>query len=86
MFPVTIALGLINFDALINSFFGTLVNDQVPAAIDKAFRIYQLPQGLFSVAIATILFPTMSRLRRPRRHRGAQRGRWPTACARSCSP
>jgi putative peptidoglycan lipid II flippase len=62
MFPVTIALGMINFDALINSFFGTLVNAQVPAAIDKAFRIYQLPQGLFSIAIATVIFPTMSRL------------------------
>lgn len=61
MLPVTIALGLINFDALINSIFGTLVNDEAPAAIDKAFRIYMLPQGLFSVAIATILFPTLSR-------------------------
>jgi len=62
MLPVTIALGLINFSLLINSFFGTLVSDEAPAAIDKAFRIYMLPQGLFSVAIATILFPTLSRL------------------------
>ncbi len=62
MLPVTIALGLINFSLLINSFFGTLVSEEAPAAIDKAFRIYMLPQGLFSVAIATILFPTMSRL------------------------
>jgi putative peptidoglycan lipid II flippase len=61
MFPVTIALGLINLSLLINSLFGTLVSDQTPAAIDKAFRIYQLPQGLFSIAIATILFPTLSR-------------------------
>jgi putative peptidoglycan lipid II flippase len=61
MLPVTIALGLINFDALINSIFGTLVDVQAPSAIDKAFRIYMLPQGLFSVAIATILFPTLSR-------------------------
>jgi putative peptidoglycan lipid II flippase len=61
MLPVTIALGLINLSLLINSLFGTLVSDQAPAAIDKAFRIYQLPQGLFSIAIATILFPTMSR-------------------------
>jgi putative peptidoglycan lipid II flippase len=37
------------------------VNVQAPSAIDKAFRIYMLPQGLFSVAIATILFPTLSR-------------------------
>jgi putative peptidoglycan lipid II flippase len=61
MLPVTIALGLINFDALVNSIFGTLVDVQAPSAIDKAFRIYMLPQGLFSVAIATILFPTLAR-------------------------
>jgi putative peptidoglycan lipid II flippase len=62
MLPVTIALGLINFSLLVNSLFGTLVQEEAPAAIDKAFRIYMLPQGLFSVAIATILFPTLSRL------------------------
>jgi len=58
---VTISLGLINFNLLINSFFGSLVSEQAPAAIDKAFRIYQLPQGIFSVAIATVLFPTLAR-------------------------
>ena len=61
MLPVTISLGLINFNLLINSLFGSLVSDQAPAAIDKAFRIYQLPQGIFSVAIATVLFPTLAR-------------------------
>jgi putative peptidoglycan lipid II flippase len=61
MLPVTIALGVINFDNVINSIFGTLVSKEAPAAIDRAFRIYMLPQGIFSVAIATILFPTLSR-------------------------
>jgi putative peptidoglycan lipid II flippase len=61
MLPVTISLGLINFNLLINSLFGSLVSDESPAAIDKAFRIYQLPQGIFSVAIATVLFPTLAR-------------------------
>lgn len=61
MLPVTISLGLINFNQLINSFFGSLVSSEAPAAIDKAFRIYQLPQGIFSVAIATVLFPTLAR-------------------------
>ncbi len=61
MLPVTISLGLINFNLIINSFFGSLVSDQAPAGIDKAFRIYQLPQGIFSVAIATVLFPTLAR-------------------------
>jgi putative peptidoglycan lipid II flippase len=61
MLPVTISLGLINFNALINSTFGSLVSVHAPAAIDKAFRLYQLPQGIFSVAIATVLFPTLAR-------------------------
>jgi putative peptidoglycan lipid II flippase len=61
MLPVTLSLGLINFNLVINSFFGTLVSDQAPAAIDKAFRIYMLPQGIFSVAVATVVFPTLAR-------------------------
>ncbi|HWB69468.1 MAG TPA: murein biosynthesis integral membrane protein MurJ [Solirubrobacterales bacterium] len=61
MLPVTISLGLINFNALINSFFGGLISEEAPAAIDKAFRLYQLPQGIFSVAVATVLFPTLAR-------------------------
>jgi putative peptidoglycan lipid II flippase len=62
MLPVTIGLGIVNLDQLINSVFGTLVSDQAPRAIDNAFRVYMLPQGLFSVAVATVLFPTLSRM------------------------
>jgi putative peptidoglycan lipid II flippase len=61
MLPVTIGLGLINFNLLINSTLGSLVSDDAPRAIDAAFRIYMLPQGMFSVAIATVLFPALSR-------------------------
>jgi putative peptidoglycan lipid II flippase len=62
MLPVTLSLGLINFNLLINSIFGALVNGDAPAAIDKAFRIYMLPQGIFSVAVTTVIFPTLARL------------------------
>jgi putative peptidoglycan lipid II flippase len=61
MLPVTLGLGLINFDLLINAILGSLVSAGAPAAIDRAFRLYMLPQGIFSVAVATVLFPTMSR-------------------------
>jgi putative peptidoglycan lipid II flippase len=61
MLPVTLSLGLINFDLLLNSIVGTLISEQAPAAIDKAFRIYMLPQGIFSVAVATVTFPTLAR-------------------------
>jgi putative peptidoglycan lipid II flippase len=62
MLPVTIGLGIVNLDQLINSVFGTLVSPEAPRAIDNAFRVYMLPQGLFSVAVATVLFPTLSRM------------------------
>ena len=62
MLPVTIGLGIVNLDQLINSAFGSLVSEQAPRAIDNAFRVYMLPQGMFSVAVATVLFPTLARM------------------------
>jgi putative peptidoglycan lipid II flippase len=64
MLPVTIGLGLINFNLVVNTLFASRFLDPElsPRAIDAAFRIYMLPQGMFSVAIATVLFPRLSRL------------------------
>ena len=63
MVPVTLGLGLINVNAVIDTFFASrLINGSLaPTAIQKAFLVYMLPQGMFSVAIATVLFPTLSR-------------------------
>ena len=61
MLPVTLGLGLINFNVLANAILGGYVSKDVPRAIDNAFRIYMLPQGMFSVAIATVLFPALAR-------------------------
>jgi putative peptidoglycan lipid II flippase len=60
--PVTLSIGIVNLDIFINSGFGSLVGSYAPAAINQAFRIYMLPQGIFSVAVATVLFPTLSRM------------------------
>jgi putative peptidoglycan lipid II flippase len=64
MAPVTISLGLINFNLVVNSAFASRLIDPnlAPTAIDRAFRLYMLPQGIFSVAVATVLFPSLSRL------------------------
>ncbi len=64
MLPVTLALGLININTLIGMAFASRLIDPelAPRAIDLAFRLYMLPQGIFSVAVATVLFPTLSRL------------------------
>jgi putative peptidoglycan lipid II flippase len=63
MLPVTIGLGLININAAIDQLFATHFLDRTlaPAAIVRAFRLYMLPQGVFSVAVATVLFPLLSR-------------------------
>ncbi len=62
MLPVTLGLGLINVNLIVDAAVATLVSDEAPRAIDAAFRLYLLPQGVFSVAIATVLFPAISRL------------------------
>jgi putative peptidoglycan lipid II flippase len=74
MLPVTVGLGIANLDALINSAFGALVNTGGPRAIQNAFLIYMLPQGIFSVAITTVLFPTLSRQAARRDPRGMRDG------------
>jgi putative peptidoglycan lipid II flippase len=62
MLPVTLGLGLININALIDGVIGGwLISPNAPASINAAFRIYMLPQGMFSVAVATVLFPTLAR-------------------------
>src|SRR4051812_46651021 len=64
MLPVTLGLGLINFNAVVDSIFASRLIDPklAPTAIDRAFRLYMLPQGVFSVAITTVLFPSLARL------------------------
>ncbi len=73
MLPVTLSLGVINIDLVINSALGTLVSQGAPRAIDAAFRVYMLPQGMFSVAVATVLFPQLARLASARDMPGLRR-------------
>ena len=76
MVPVTLGLGLINVNALIDMFFASRLIDPnyAPTAIQKAFLVYMLPQGLFSVAIATVLFPTLARYAATARENGDYSG------------
>ena len=64
MLPITLGLGLINFNAFVDTIFAARLLDkyQAPSSINAAFRLYIFPQGMFSVAVATVLFPTLARL------------------------
>ena len=63
MLPVTLTIGLINVNFLVGTVFASRLIDPelAPTAIDKAFRLYMLPQGIFAVAVTTVLFPTLAR-------------------------
>ncbi len=69
-FPVTMSIGIINLDAFLNAELGTLVSKHAPIAINDAFRLYMLPQGVFSVAVTTVLFPSLARMANARDARG----------------
>lgn len=71
--PVTMSVGIINLDAFLNTELGVLVNNHAPAAINDAFRLYMLPQGIFSVAVTTVLFPSLSRMANARDPQGLRR-------------
>jgi putative peptidoglycan lipid II flippase len=60
--PVTVSIGIINIDSFLNATLGTLVSPHASIAINDAFRLYMLPQGIFSVAVTTVLFPTLTRM------------------------
>lgn len=63
MLPVTLTIGLINVNFVVDTLFASRLIDPelAPASIDKAFRLYMLPQGMFAVAVTAVLFPTLSR-------------------------
>jgi peptidoglycan biosynthesis protein MviN/MurJ (putative lipid II flippase) len=86
MLPVTLSIGLINFNSVIDQLFASRLLDPniAPTAIDKAFRIYMLPQGMFSIAVATVLFPSLSRLA-ARNDMDGSSPRSDTGCVRSAS-
>jgi putative peptidoglycan lipid II flippase len=72
-FPVTMSVGIINLDAFLNTELGVLVNGHAPAAINDAFRLYMLPQGVFSVAVTTVVFPSLARMANARDPAGMRR-------------
>ena len=71
--PVTMSIGIINLDAFLNTELGTLVSGLAPGAINNAFRLYMLPQGVFSVAVTTVLFPSLARMANAKDPQGMRR-------------
>jgi putative peptidoglycan lipid II flippase len=63
MIPMTIGLSVVQINALLDSFIAYWFVDYkgAPAVLGYAQRLYQFPLGVFAIALATALFPAMSR-------------------------
>ena len=62
MGPSVIAASTTQFNVLINSIFASTLGDGAITWLAFAFRLMQLPLGLFGVALGTVTLPLLSRL------------------------
>ncbi len=62
MGPAVIAASTTQFNVLINSVFASSLEDGAIFWLAAAFRLMQLPLGLFGVALGTVTLPLLSRL------------------------
>ena len=84
MLPVTISLGLINFNLLINSFFGTLVSDRGAGGDRQGLPHLHAAAGHLLGRDDDGPVPDPGPLRGAASTTTTCARRWPTACARSC--
>ncbi len=62
MIPSVIAASAVQINVLVNTSFAMHVGISAPAWLNNAFRLMQLPLGVFGVAVATITLPVVSRI------------------------
>jgi putative peptidoglycan lipid II flippase len=62
MVPSVIAASAVQINVVVNSIFASFVGTEAIAWLNFAFRLMQLPIGVFGVAVATITLPVVSRI------------------------
>lgn len=61
MAPAVIAASAVQVNVMVNTSFATHCEDGAVAWLNNAFRLMQLPLGMFGVAIGTVALPFLSR-------------------------
>jgi len=61
MVPAVIAASAVQVNVMINSIFASYLGDGPVSWLSYAFRLMQLPLGVFGVAVATVTLPVVSR-------------------------
>jgi putative peptidoglycan lipid II flippase len=62
MVPSVIAASAVQINVLVNSRFASYAGAEAVTWLNSAFRLMQLPIGVFGVAVATITLPVVSRI------------------------
>jgi putative peptidoglycan lipid II flippase len=62
MVPSVIAASAVQINVMVNSSFASFVGKEAVSWLNFAFRLMQLPIGVFGVAVATITLPVVSRI------------------------
>lgn len=60
MGPAVISASVVQINVVINSQFATSIGKSAVSALNGAFRLMQLPIGVFGVAVATVTLPALS--------------------------
>lgn len=60
MLPAVISASVVQINVVINSQFATAIGQSAVSALAGAFRLIQLPLGVFGVTVATITLPALS--------------------------
>lgn len=61
MVPAVIAASAVQINVMVNSIFASYLGDGPVSWLSYAFRLMQLPLGVFGVALATVTLPVVSR-------------------------
>ncbi len=62
MLPAVIAASAVQVNVMVNSIFASYLGDGAVSWLAYAFRLMQLPLGIFGVAIATVTLPVVSKI------------------------
>lgn len=62
MIPSVIAASAVQINVLVNTTFASFVGKEAVSWLNFAFRLMQLPLGVFGVAVATITLPVVARI------------------------
>ncbi len=61
MLPAVIAASAVQINVMVNTIFASLLGDGPISWLTFAFRLMQMPLGVFGVAVATVTLPVISR-------------------------